>query len=191
MQDSLRFNKPIECARPRGAHRLEAFSPKLGRRLSLYSRATFELWLCHETDPAVKVFCERPGLVQLGEKQRLAEFWVRYADREEIVVLGEPEGADTDSLSPQRLIDSELKCRIVRRADLAATRMWVANWERMLPCVVANRRLLSRALLDAIVRFVTDPVQLSTIEREFSTGDLVPVRTAVLTLLHGGRLRAP
>jgi hypothetical protein len=39
--------------------------------------------------------------------------------------------------------------------------------------------------------FASSAKQLSTIEREFSAGDLSLARGAVFTLLHAGRLRAP
>jgi hypothetical protein len=61
----------------------------------------------------------------------------------------------------------------------------------MLPCIVSSRRLCSHKLLDEIVRFVSEPQQLSTIEREFCGSDLALARGAVFTLLHAGRLQAP
>ncbi len=193
MEDSLRFNRALEVSRPRGAHRIEAFSPRLGRRLTLYSHAAFRLWLCIESDPSIQAFCERPGFAQVGEKRRLVDFWVRYADREEIILRSEPEDADDGQggTSMQQCIDSQLKIRMMSAPELAAAQIWTSNWERMLPCIVSTRGLCSHNLLDEIVRFVSEPKQLSTIEREFSAGDLALARGAVFTLLHAGRLRAP
>jgi hypothetical protein len=195
MVDSLRFNRALEVSRPRGAHRIEAFSPKLGRRLTLFSHAAFRLWLCIESDPSIQAFCERPGFAQVGEKRRLVDFWVRYADRrEEVIVRMElPDDSDDGQggASTQDCIDSELKIRMMSAAELAAAHIWTSNWERMLPCIVSTRRLCSHKLLGEIVRFVSEPKQLSTIEREFSAGDLSLARGAVFTLLHAGRLGAP
>ncbi|GAB7549026.1 hypothetical protein [Cupriavidus sp. 8B] len=39
MEDSLRIAEPVAIVRPRGAHRLEAFSPKLKRRLFTMANA--------------------------------------------------------------------------------------------------------------------------------------------------------
>jgi hypothetical protein len=50
---------------PRGAHRFEAFSPKLARRLTFYRRSLLEQWVLLEANPAVTIFCERPGYVQI------------------------------------------------------------------------------------------------------------------------------
>jgi len=52
MVDVLRSFQPLTLPRPRGAHRYDVFSPKLGRRLTLYRRSAFEAWLILEADPA-------------------------------------------------------------------------------------------------------------------------------------------
>ena len=80
-------SKPLAVTRPRGAHRLEAFSLRLNRRLTLYRRCTFDQWIIIEVDAAVVSFCERPGYIQIQEKRFLADFWVSYSDRKELVLL--------------------------------------------------------------------------------------------------------
>jgi hypothetical protein len=64
MEHSLSETSPVAIARPRGAPRFEALSPKLGRRVCFYRRAVLEQWLLIEADPAAVAFCERPGYVQ-------------------------------------------------------------------------------------------------------------------------------
>jgi hypothetical protein len=46
-----------------------------------------DLWLLLEADRSVIAFCERPGYVHLDGMDRLADFWVRYAERQEKVAL--------------------------------------------------------------------------------------------------------
>ena len=36
------------------------------------------------------IFCERPGHVLINGDRHLADFWVRYVEHEELVVLTEP-----------------------------------------------------------------------------------------------------
>jgi hypothetical protein len=60
MESSLSMIKPIALTRPRGAHRFDAFSPKLRRRLTFYRRSLLEMWILLETDPLVTDFCQRP-----------------------------------------------------------------------------------------------------------------------------------
>jgi hypothetical protein len=87
MGNSLPILQPLTLARPRGAHRFEAFSLKLARRVTLYRHAALQQWVLLEASPSVEAFCERPGFVSIGRQQFLADFWVRYADREELVIL--------------------------------------------------------------------------------------------------------
>jgi hypothetical protein len=82
MENSLHIQAPVALARPRGAHRLEAFSPKLARRLTFYRRALLDQWVLLEADPTVIAFCERPGYILFGGQRYLADFWVRYAGRQ-------------------------------------------------------------------------------------------------------------
>jgi len=89
MENSLHIAEPVALVRPRGAHRFEGFSPKLARRLTFYKRGLLEQWILFEADPAVIVFCERPGCVNVNGKEHLADFWVPYVDRQELVILGD------------------------------------------------------------------------------------------------------
>ncbi len=134
MDDSRHAMRPVATPRPRGAPRLDAFSLKLDRRLTLFQRGAPELWLLIETDPAVQSFCERPGYVQLNGQRYLADFWIRYADREEVVIL-------SDSLADVRLHAARPKyeldgvpVRSVTSTDLAAARAWIDNWRYLAIC---------------------------------------------------------
>ncbi|WP_438397098.1 hypothetical protein [Caballeronia sp. DA-9] len=143
-----------------------------------------------ESDSSISTFCERPAFVLIDGRRYLADFWVKSGDREELLVLANSVASDKSET------DADLKAlcfsvRCVQHAELAAARVWIDNWRRMLPCIVATRGLLPISLLDGIERFIDRPQQLITIEREFSTGDPTLVRAAIFALLHAGRLSAP
>ena len=57
--------------------------------MTLYRHAALQQWVLLEASPTVEAFCERPGFVIIGGQQLLADFWVRYADRHELVILSE------------------------------------------------------------------------------------------------------
>ena len=65
MEDFSHPAKSVALTRPPGAHRLEAFSLKLNRRLTSYQRCAFDQWIMIEVDAAARSFCERPGYVQI------------------------------------------------------------------------------------------------------------------------------
>ncbi len=191
MENSLHIAEPVALVRPRRAHRFEGFSPKLARRLTFYRRGLLEQWILLEADPAVVTFCERPGYVNVSGKTRLADFWVRYVDRQELVILDDMLEGNHATKFPRHLDEAALPIREIPSAELAAARVWIDNWQRMLPCIVANRSLVSLSLQRAIERFLVHPRRLLEIEREISRGDTVLVRTAVFDMLHAGRLSAP
>lgn len=93
--------------------------------------------------------------------------------------------------SHRSLDDNALSIRRVGPAELAVARVWIENWQRMLPYVVANHGLISPTLSEAIVRLVAVPQRLLAIEREFSIGDPVLCRAALFGLQCSGRVRAP
>ena len=144
-----------------------------------------------EVDAAARSFCERPGYVQIQERRLLADFWVSYSDRQELVLLSGTATAEAMSHDLTFEGGGAIDVRIISPADLAASRTWVDNWKRMLPCLVVTRGLLRESLLDAAVQFVASPKALSAIEREFSGGDPILARAAVFGLLYAGRLTSP
>src|SRR5687767_4396418 len=88
MDDSARFLSPTPVPRPRGSRLIEAFSPKLGRRLQCFGRHAFDQWIRLESDPAVLTFCERP-LALNGDDKRGVDYWVRSPNQEILLVVGD------------------------------------------------------------------------------------------------------
>ncbi len=186
MDESARFSAPVSIPRPRGSRLIEAFSPKLGRRLRCFGRHAFDQWIRLESDPAVLVFCERPLALDEGDNKRLIDYWVRTRDQEALLIIG-----DECPVPNMTSGNASLPVRSVPLAELAAARIWIANWERMLPCMIACRSCLSNALMQAVADLVSAPMQLSRIEREFAPNDPALVRAAAFSLLHRGQLQAP
>ncbi|CAM2198394.1 conserved protein of unknown function (plasmid) [Paraburkholderia kururiensis] len=191
MENSVRIAGPLPPVRPRNAHRFEVFSPKLGRRLTFFRRAALDQWVLLEADPCVKRFCERPGYIHAAGAARLADFWVEFADHQELVILSETlEEADISDRDVT-LYAAMVPVRHVTAGEIAAARAWIDNWRRMLPCMVASRGLVPPGLMSAIERFVCAPQKLLAVEREFSAGDPTLVRAALYGLMHAGRVVSP
>ena len=192
MGNSLPILQPVALARPRGAHRFEAFSLKLARRVTLYRFVALQQWVILEASPAVEAFCENPGFVIIGGQQILADFWIRYVDRHELVILSET-AFEIDAVSKNGgTLDMQgLSIRRIESAELLAARAWIDNWRSMLPCLVANRKLLAPSLSESIVRLLSEPKRMADIERQLSSGDPVLVRASLFNLLREGRVSAP
>ena len=138
MKISARFQSAISSTRPRGVRVIESYSPKLGRRLQCFGEDAFRQWIRLEADPSVESFCERPIYLTSGDEKRLADFWISQHDHEALLVLD----AEIQA-SPITINETELAVRTILPVELAAARIWVGNWERMLP-VIISCRLLSK-----------------------------------------------
>jgi hypothetical protein len=81
------YTTPVNEARPLGASRFECWSPKLRRRISLYSQRAFDQWILLEADPEVTVFCERPYWAVVNGERKLVDFWVRREEGDQGLML--------------------------------------------------------------------------------------------------------
>ena len=186
MSKSAHFQSAVSSARPRGVRVIEAYSPKLGRRLQCFGEHAFGQWIRLEADPSVQTFCERPVYLEWMTGKRLADFWVRQDDREMLIIVDDESPASTITIG-----DAELAVLTIPLAELAAARIWIGNWERMLPAMTSCRQQIAPAFQESILKFIAEPTQISRIEQAFGTGDPTLVRAAVFNLLHDGKVEAP
>ena len=151
-----RFVSPVDVPRPRGSRLLEAFSPKLGRRVRLFDHSAFEQWIHLEADPSVLCLCEHPARLGVNGDGRPIDFWVQRRDQAEMLLL------DRGDLA-QLVIEpvGGVPLRVVARAELSAAGIWIDNWKRMLPVINATRGLLPKGLTEAVVKLVREPAALS------------------------------
>ena len=182
----LRYSRATATPRPAGSRQLVGYSPKLERRVALYSRHAFEQWLLLESDPSVVAFCERPVVLTTAQGAKLADFWVHRETREEFLVLGE--GSRTDSVA---IVDATIAVCRVPPTELAAARTWTSNWEHMLPVINASMGGVRTSLEQDILRFLGSPRPLMQIERRYAIGDPSLVRACVFGLLREGHIVAP
>ncbi|MDQ6876224.1 MAG: hypothetical protein M3082_00695 [Candidatus Dormibacteraeota bacterium] len=171
-------------SRPRGSRLLEGHSPKLGRCVRLFDHLAFAQWIRLEADPTTLTFCERPARVDPQPQSCLIDFWVRRPGGQAMLLLESRYDLavrDVDGVSVE----------IVPLAELAAARMWISNWSRMLPVINAVRSLLPKSLSKSILGRVHGPETLACVERDLAIGDPAILRGAIFELLRTGQLRAP
>ena len=86
---------PVTFARRSGMRLIEGTSPKLQRRVRLYSYANFAIWIGLEASPEVTSFCEYPVRTGPNASDPIVDFWVRTKDRDEYLVSPDhPSGTD-------------------------------------------------------------------------------------------------
>jgi hypothetical protein len=182
----LPYEKPIEMSRRPWQRRIEVYSPKLKRRLTLFSWVAHDAWLLLEADPAVKVFCERPAYLE-GVAGRLIDFWVNSGRHAKFWLLWPSESEKT----PLPKSVQGVALRIVRRADLMALDRRIQNWSQILPYRVSFARFPNARLQNDIFNRLEKPHRLERLEAAFHPLDVATVRAALFELLATGKVIAP
>ncbi|MBS0343828.1 MAG: hypothetical protein JSS56_25265 [Proteobacteria bacterium] len=191
------FSRPMPLPRGGWRRRIEVFSPKIGRRLSLGSYDAFRTWLVIEANPAIESFTERPAHMD-GPGRAIIDFWVKMRD----ALSGEfwiIEGArrprdDAESSQDAPALPAILHnhtVRMVRQGDLQAWSIPIANWSRIVPYLVSHRRFRNALLEQSIVVFLGQPQTLDAVLERFAVSDATSVEASLFALVAAGRVESP
>ena len=181
--------RPVPVGRPPFRHRYEVFSPKLERRLTLFSWDAVLVWTLIEGVPEIDQFCERPGLLHDQNSWRLVDFWVQHTGQSEywllpdirLPIIGSAPRIDSDAAKHiQRVIPEHLKQHAI----------FIRNWQSALPYVISNRRWISAQQGDRITTFCRETRFLVDIERSELPADPIITRAVVFDLVRRGALRS-
>jgi len=196
------FSRPLPFVRGRSRRRIEVFSPKLARRLSLASYAQWQLWLALEANPLVVNFCERPARLDAANSSAIdfwvqlrtaaaSEFWLLDAEdsSNEIDVVAAPAAVDSAPIRAERV--RGLPIRHVTHADMQGWTTPVANWARIVPYLVVWRRFSDVVLAQAIVVYLERSHTLDQIMAHFADHDPPMVEAALYSLVANGRVLSP
>lgn len=181
--------QPVAVGRPPFRHRYEVFSPKLERRITLYSWDAVLVWTLIEGVPEITQFCERPGLIQEQNHWRLADFWLEHTGHSEYWLLPDLNLPIIGS-APRIDLDAAQAIQRVVPDHLNQHAMFIRNWQSALPYVISNRRWISAQQCDRITTFCSDVQMLVDIERSELPADPVITRTVVFDLARRGALRS-
>ena len=121
-------------------------------------------------------YCERPTADGLA-----TDLWQRQRDEEWFSVI--TEGGCVNAWM-------DLPVRNITVAELASKRIWLRNWQCMLPLVIATRDAADARMHTDLRRLVRQPMALATIERELVTGDPTLLRGCLFRMLLDGELKA-
>jgi len=192
-----RFQVPKSSRRPFGSHRFDAWSPKIGRRITLFGQRSLRAWVAIEADPTIVQFCERPLVLESSKPTRVIDFWVRRASSAEelwLLLRTTEQGPDRERVSPAFRQWSEtqrLTPRLLPPDEPALADEELRNWGTVLRYLAANRKLLKEELIGAVSRACHSGVKLGALEHQLQHHDPVLVRTALFHLLHRGTIRGP
>ena len=201
------YARPLPFVRRASDRRIEVFSPKLGRRLSLSSYAAWQLWLALEANPLATTFCERPTLLA-GSARRCIDFWVRFArpNRDEFWLLDDADAEATDDSavgtetlraaepSVHAAVPDEFRgtsLRLIPRRSLLAWSTPTANWAQIVPHLVTWRRFSDPLLAQSIVVYLGQPRTLDNVVGRFTEYDSAMTQGALFSLVAAGRVLSP
>ena len=152
------YTQPLPLPAAGWRRRLEVFSPKLARRLSLGSYDAWRCWIALEANPAVTSFCERPSRIA-GRNSAMIDFWVQLRgtpDAEFWLLWNPSDDADTaasadvaSNPAPKRL--HEHPVRLITPEIIASWEVPVASWAQIVPVLVSYRRYRKPLLEQSIV----------------------------------------
>ncbi|MFM0671569.1 hypothetical protein [Paraburkholderia sediminicola] len=193
-----RFLRAVNNARPHGAHRYDLFGPKIGRRLTLFGRLAFDLWVRLESDPHVVTYCERPLCIPDAKPSRVVDFWVRTRHDERLcVVLRIAEWTSVargHSLFPAFQSwsrASSLELQIIHPQDLDDPQVLRENRIMMLRYLVSGHARPVDGLMPGVLVACSNGATLAELERQFAEADPMLVRSAAFRLVLDGQVRCP
>jgi hypothetical protein len=184
-----RYAHPLALKGARSRRRLVSFSPKLGRRVTFTSYAQRKVWIALEANPQVSTFCERPDHLKT-DRETTIDFWVQMAGGTEQAfwIL------NSNAVSP--LEDSQaslhgIPIRYLAEETLISWDVPIANWERIIPHIVAGRRHRNALLEQQIIVLLADFTSLERIKEVFGHHDQAAVLAGLFTLLANGKILSP
>ena len=197
------YTRPLPFVRRASDRRLEVFSPKLGRRLSLTSYAAWQLWIALEANPEASTFCERPAVIE-GTPQRTIDFWVRFSRQcgDEFWLLDDAEES-ADDAAPTKATEQQSSgalpeevrstaLRIIPRSSLRSWSTPIANWAQVIPYLVTWHRFADPLLAQSIVVYLGQSRTLDDVLLRFTDQhDRAMTEAALYSLVANGRVLSP
>ncbi len=195
MTKAPQYTRSLPFSRPSGRRRIEVFSPKIGRRVSLGCYDGSRTWLVIEANPLIASFCERPAYVE-GSRGAVIDFWVQLhgSPAGEFWIVEGPAcpSSPEDAPLPEKPIHlHDLPVRYISRADLIAWAVPLANWARITPYLVSHRRYRDALLEQKIMAFLNADESLESVLAHFHQRDETTVQAALFQLLAEGRVISP
>ena len=179
--------QPVSIKRLPWMRRIHLYSPKLDRMVVLFSEEALGAWALAESCPLITSLCEYPGYVELDGQRVMADLWVQGDGREQFVKL--EDGIDLTAEGPGPVPTyTDVEVSRVTSDWLALHAVWIDNWLRINPYLVANARFVTPAMIEQVASLFDEPRALFDAEHAVRDIDPQLTRTAIFMLMHQGRL---
>jgi hypothetical protein len=194
----LSFEKPVSVVRPHGSYRLDVFSLKAGRKMTLYGMAPLFQFIELECNPSVKKLCEYPYQIPDSKPNRVVDFWAIQDGVSTFYLLVRPSEAKSIDNKKRHFTEFEewvkkqnahLKLVSIDSFDDAHVRH--ENWLTILQHLVTHQGQITPALIEKLSIQMTSDFCLRQIEGRLRDFDAMLVRAAVFSLLMNGKINCP
>lgn len=160
------------------------WAPKLARPVVLNGFRQLQLWTLLEANPGVARYVERPCEGDVAPEGLAVDFWaLRHGRATWLMVEGaahEPATTRLPAQSPSLVL--------VSAEELDRHRVWIQNWQSLLPYLSCAASIDLSGLRTQVVAFFAREASLEDAERHLAAADPVLVRAAAIDGLHRGEL---
>jgi hypothetical protein len=192
---ALNYAAPANDRQPYGSYRIDVFSLKAGRRMTLYGKAALCQFIDLEADTNVSGICERPLVIPNSKPQKVVDFWAECGGVGFFYILRRP-SLEKDSDAWVSAYDQfqkwaiDQKARVIQidPADFEDRRIRYDNWSAILQHLITHRGQLNDRLFERCDQVIKESATLNSIENALADVDTMLVRAAVFTLLARGNL---
>ena len=160
------------------------WAPKLARPVVLNGLRQLQLWTLLEANPGVTRYVERPCEVDDATEGLATDFWaMRHGRATWLRVEGATHEQSTAGLPAQNP-----SLVLVSAEELDRHRVWIQNWQSLLPYLSCSASIDLSGLRAQVVAFFAREASLEDAERHLAAADPVLVRAAAIDGLHRGDL---
>lgn len=193
---AMNFVASANDKQPYGSYRIDVYSLKVGRRMTLYGKAALCQFIDLEADPKVTDICERPLVIPNSKPQKVVDFWAKCGGSGNFYLLQGPSiEMKRDALASA--FDQFEKWAQAHEAQIVhidpgsfeSRRIRYDNWSTVLQHLITHRGPPNDQLLKRCHEAIKDGAALVNIETTISDIDAMLVRAAVFTSLIRGDLR--
>jgi hypothetical protein len=209
--DTLRHTKPVWNPRRGryGSNLWQVFSPKINRKVKLYSDLEYYHWILVEATPEIIAFCEQPikviSLVDGKDGGSYIDMWVKWnTGREEYREVKYAMELNDIIKKPRLQRQLEIQqswCarhgavhKIITDEEIFANALLLRNWKLILTHISNRTRNASitniQKSITEIIRYERT-ITLSALVNRFVGVTTLEIHTAVFCLIHSGKLCAP
>jgi hypothetical protein len=186
----------------------QVYSPKINRRLKLFSDMDYHHWILVEATPDIVAFCERPvevlGLLDGKSSSSYINMWILWRNgTEEYRTLIRANKIEEIENRPKlkRQLDvqrswcqrREVIYNIITDQEIYANKLLLHNWQQVLTHVTVTKDLELSVLQKTIRKVVVDEgsISLFSLNQRFQGVHPTAIMAAVFRLIHAGQLDAP